>query len=161
MKRSTLIADYSWVWDANGRPRQEFEPIELTSDDLGSGRNFWAFVLLIAGHDHATHVQFFPNLGENCLFITVDQINYPMVPPPEDYRDWLLFVGRSLAAGSTWRSIVWCWKARVFRGQSCGSVNLEWLGLTGERFRVEWTSVFSRKGLAFQRTSEAFVIESA
>ena len=103
MERSTLIADYSWVWGVNGRPwpHEETPGLDLSLGDVDSALKFWSCVLLYAGGcSHATSVQFFPSLGENCLFVTVDGINYELDPPPEDFRDWLLGVGRNLSAGA-------------------------------------------------------------
>ena len=105
-------------------------------------------------------VQFFPDRGENCLFVTVDGIDYEFVPPPEEIRDWLLRVGRNLSAGSGWRGILRRWKALLLRRRSCGLVTLDWSGPTGQRFCSEWTGVFSPKGLVFRRTPDAYAIES-
>ena len=163
MQRSTLSADYSWVWDVNGQPLpdEETAELELSHGNADSPLRFWASVLLLAGgRSHAASVQFFPDLGENCLFATVDGGDYELVPPPKEFRDWLLRAGRNFFAGSTWRGILWGWKARMFRCQSRGLVTLEWLGPTGRSYRIEWTGVFSPKGLVFQRKSELCAIES-
>ena len=151
MKRSTLIADSSWVSDANGSPlpEEKLSPVELTHGDMDSARKFWGLVLLLAGCDHASSVQFFPHLGEDCLSCTVARVNYTMAPPPGELRDWLLRVGRNLCAGSNWQGILWGWRTRVLCRQSSNMVTLEFWGN-----RIQWDAAFGPRGLVFHRRSE-------
>lgn len=151
MDQPALIVDGSWVLDANGLPLPEegWSPAELTRGDIDSARKFWALVLLLAGRDHAMSVQFFPHLGEECLSCTVGGVNYTIVSPPAEFHDWLLHVGRNLSAGSTWRGVVWGWKARVLRCQSRGVVTVVFRGN-----HIDWTVAFGPAGLVFHRRSD-------
>ena len=81
---ATLIADYPWILDANGLllPEDDWSPPEIPGGDPDSARRFLTLVLLIAGRDGATSAHFLPRLGEGCLSVTVDGVNYGMVPPP-------------------------------------------------------------------------------
>ncbi|MGA2031670.1 MAG: hypothetical protein ABSG68_05400, partial [Thermoguttaceae bacterium] len=128
MVSTNLMANYSWVWDADGQPLQECESIELAFGDPSSARNFWAIILLTAFRDHATSVFFFPFLGEGCLSFAVGDSVCAVIPPPEGFRAWLLRAGRNLSAGSTWRGIIWWWKSRVLRRRSRGLVTLVYPG---------------------------------
>jgi hypothetical protein len=151
MDQPTLTVDDSWVLGANGKPRPEeaWSPSELTHGDIDSARKFWTLVLLLAGRDHAMSVQFFPRLGEECLSCTVGGVNYTIVPPPQEFGDWLLHVGRNLSAGSTWRGVLWGWKARILRCQSSGVLTLVFRGN-----HIDWTVAFSPAGLVFYRRSD-------
>jgi hypothetical protein len=147
---ATLIADYPWILDANGLllPEDEWPP-EVPGGGPDFGRIFWTLVLLLASRDRATSAQVLPRLGEGCLSVTVDGVNYEIVPPPKELRGQMYRAARDLSAGSRWRGILWWWKAHVFRRQSSSLVTLEFLGN-----RIEWTATFGPHGLVFQRGSE-------
>ena len=51
MKPSTLIADYSWFYDASGQwlPEEEQLCLDLADGDVDSASKFWASVLARGG----------------------------------------------------------------------------------------------------------------
>jgi len=148
---STLIVDSSWVSDSNGclLPEEEWAAPELAAGSQDSARISWTLILFLAWRDRATSARFLPRLGEDCLFFTVDGVNYGLVPPPKETRSSMLRVARDLSAGSRWRGILWWWKAHLFRCESSSLVTLEFW-----RNRIKWNTTFGPQGLVFQRGSE-------
>jgi hypothetical protein len=148
MGQSTLVAEYSWFFDAGGTPLTEEPKIDLMENDLDSARMFWAVVLMIGVRDRAGSVQFRPRVGEDGLSVTVGGIDYPMIPPSKDVRDWLLRVGCDIVAGSRWRGVLWRCKSRLLRRQSRGAVAVAYWGHC-----TQWNGVFGPEGLVLKRIS--------
>jgi tetratricopeptide (TPR) repeat protein len=134
----------------------EEDGVDLTYGNLQSAQRFWTVVLLTAIRDYATSVQFRLSLGEDCLSLTVARVDYSLVPPDAELRDWLLHVARNLAAGSVWKGLLWSWKTSVLRCRSRGSLTVFCGG-----HRIQWKGIFGREGIVFQRRLEPNELDSA
>ena len=98
------------------------------TDDRASARRFWRLTLRFATADGASSVRFDPALGDDCLTLTVDGVEFGLVPPPLELRPWLLEMGRELLAGGKWRArLVWFipW---FFRSSHTGRIDVEYHG---------------------------------
>ena len=159
MRQHTIIAENAWCWDANRKPRPDWDvDVYLEPGDLPSALRFWSVVLAVAVCHRSkdglpASVEFRPSAGENSLSLLVDGTNYYLAPPPAEVRGWLFRVGRNLAAGSSIRGAWWWLKARLIRRESVGHITLDLQGGSLPRSYAKWTVVYRRDCLTFQSKS--------